>query len=130
MNVSQGKVACVFCCARQASKCSQFLLTTVTCTHLENIFLPSSFCSQAFAFLFYLHYKTGFRPSPKSDVTEMKSKEMPDCWWGLWLTGTSLVCAETKGQHRSPHFSDGIGRFQGTYLCLVKHFADLPAGKM
>lgn len=78
------------------------LLTTVTCTHLENIFLPSSFCSQAFAFLFYLHYKTGFKPSPKSDVTEMKSKEMPDCWWRLLLTGITgswnvLKQRESKG---------------------------------
>lgn len=83
----KGRWLAVFCCARQASKCSHFLLTTVTCTHSENSFLPSSFCSQAFAFLFYLHYKTDFKSSPKSNVTEMKSKEMPDCWWGLWLTG-------------------------------------------
>lgn len=83
----RGRWLAVFCCAGQANKCSHFLLTTVTCTRLENIFLPSSFSSQAFAFLFYLHYKTGSKPSPKSSVTEMESKEMPDCWWGLWLTG-------------------------------------------
>lgn len=57
----KGRPLKVFCCARQASKCSHFLLTTVTCTQLANIFLPSSFCSHADAFLFYLHYKTGFK---------------------------------------------------------------------
>lgn len=87
----KGRPLKVFCCARQASKCSHFLLTTVTCTQLVNIFLPSSFCSQACAFLFYLHYKIGFKSCLQSDVTEMKSKKMPECWWGLWLTGTSLV---------------------------------------
>lgn len=102
----KGRWLAVFCCARQASKCSHFLLTTVTCTHSENIFLPSSFCSKSFACLFYLHYKTGFKSSPKSDVTEMKNKEMPDCWWGLWLTGTLLVAGMCwdKGRAKEPRF--------------------------
>lgn len=45
------------------------------------IFLPS------LCFSVLPPLQTGSKPSPKSSVTEMESKEMPDCWWGLWLTG-------------------------------------------
>lgn len=101
----KGRWLAVFCCAGQANKCSHFPLTTVTCTRLENIFLPSSFSSQAFAFLFYLHYKLAPNHLPSPVWQRWRAKRCQIAgggsgWLGLLVAG---MCKD-KGRAKELRF--------------------------